>query len=137
MHMKGEPRTMQISPHYDNVVEEVKAFLAERQQACIDAGIAEDQIIIDPGFGFGKTVQHNLEIMKGLPSLKELNVPVLLGVSRKSTIGAIINRDVEERLYGSVALASLAAWLGVAIIRAHDIQATIDAVEIVHAVQQS
>lgn len=137
MHMKGEPRTMQTSPQYGNVVEEVKAFLAGRKQACIAAGIAEDQIIIDPGFGFGKTVQHNLEIMRGLPIFMELKLPVLLGVSRKSTIGAILDEDVEERLYGSVALASLAAWSGVSIIRAHDVKATVDALGIIQAVKQS
>jgi len=137
MHMKGEPRTMQEAPQYENVVEEVKAFLAERKQACIDAGISENQIIIDPGFGFGKTVQHNLQIMKDLPSLLELNLPVLLGVSRKSTIGAILDRPVDDRLYGSVALASLAVWSGVKIIRAHDVKATVDAVGIVQAIKQA
>ena len=137
MHMKGEPRTMQTSPEYEDVVGEVKGFLAERKQACLDAGIKEEQIILDPGFGFGKTVQHNLEIMRGLPILMELNTPLLLGVSRKSTIGAILDRPVEERLYGSLALASLAAWFGVKIIRAHDVRATLDALDTIHAIQQS
>ena len=137
MHMKGEPRTMQLSPEYENVVAEVKAFLAERKQACLDAGISENQIIIDPGFGFGKTVQHNLQIMKGLPDLLELNLPVLLGVSRKSTIGAILNRTVDDRLHGSVALASLAVWSGVNIIRAHDVKATVDALGIIQAIKKA
>jgi dihydropteroate synthase len=137
MHMKGEPRTMQSAPEYQDVVSEVMDFLASRKQACLNAGIGEEQIILDPGFGFGKTVQHNLEIMHRLPILMELNSPILLGVSRKSTIGAILDRPVEERLYGSLALASLAVWLGVKIIRAHDVRATVDALETVHAVQQS
>ncbi|MGD8927136.1 MAG: dihydropteroate synthase [Thioalkalispiraceae bacterium] len=137
MHMKGEPRTMQAAPDYQDVVAEVIDFLASRKQACLDAGIGGDQIILDPGFGFGKTVQHNLEIMRGLPIIMELNSPILLGVSRKSTIGAILDRPVEQRLYGSLALASLASWFGVKIIRAHDIRATVDALETVYAVQQS
>ena len=137
MHMKGEPRTMQASPEYENVVAEVKAFLAQRKQACLDAGISENKIIIDPGFGFGKTVQHNLQIMKGLPEFMELNLPVLLGVSRKSTIGAILNRPVDDRLHGSVALASLAVWSGVNIIRAHDVKATVDALGIIQAIKQA
>jgi dihydropteroate synthase len=136
MHMKGEPRTMQQSPEYGDVVEEVKTFLAERKQACLKAGIDADQIILDPGFGFGKTVRHNLEIMRGLPILRELNCPLLLGVSRKSTIGAILDKPVEERLYGSLALASLAAWSGVKIIRAHDVRATRDVLETIYAIQQ-
>jgi dihydropteroate synthase len=137
MHMKGEPRTMQAAPEYENVIREVNDFLAERKQACLDAGISDDQIILDPGFGFGKTVQHNLEIIRGLPILMELNMPLLLGVSRKSTIGAILDKPVEERLYGSVALASLAAWSGVKIIRAHDVRATVEALDVVDAVKQS
>ena len=137
MHMKGEPRTMQAAPHYENVVEDVKDFLVGRKQACLDAGIREDQIILDPGFGFGKTVQHNLEIIKGLPILVGLNMPVLLGVSRKSTIGAILDRPVEERLAGSLALVASAVNSGVKIIRAHDVQATLDVMNITFAINNS
>lgn len=136
MHMKGEPRTMQASPEYRSVVAEVKQFLTERIDACLAAGIDKDQIIVDPGFGFGKTVEHNLEILKNLPILKELNAPLLLGVSRKSTIGAILDANVDDRIYGSVALASLAVWLGATLIRAHDVKATADAINVIQAVQQ-
>jgi len=137
MHMKGEPRTMQEAPYYDNVVEEVSCFLAERKQACLDAGINENQIILDPGFGFGKTPQHNLEIIKKLSTLMKLKSPILLGVSRKSTIGAILDRPIENRLSGSVALATIAVEAGVKIIRAHDVSATVDALRIVQAIKQS
>ncbi len=135
MHMQGAPRTMQHSPMYQDVVKEVVEFLSARCKACIDAGISSEQIIIDPGFGFGKSVQHNIEIMQKLGSIVAENFPVLLGVSRKSTIGAILERPVEERLPGSLALAAMAVSAGVKIIRAHDVKATLDAIRIAFAIK--
>lgn len=134
MHMQGSPRTMQQNPHYDDVVNDIKAFLLERVQASLEAGIAPKRIIIDPGFGFGKTMEHNLHIMKQLSVLTELGYPVLVGVSRKSVIGQVLNKPVTERLYGSLALAVLAISKGAAIIRTHDVAATVDAVKMTHAV---
>jgi dihydropteroate synthase len=136
MHMQGQPRTMQENPHYDDVVAEVKAFLAGRVQACEAAGIPRQNIILDPGFGFGKTVGHNLRLIKELGSLAALDLPLLVGVSRKSSIGALLDRPVEDRLAGSVALATLACWLGASIIRAHDVAAAVDALTICHALMQ-
>jgi len=135
MHMQGEPRTMQHSPSYQNVVNEVAEFLSARCNACIEAGIRHEQILIDPGFGFGKTVQHNIEIMQKLDRFVSGDFPVLLGVSRKSTIGAILDRPVQERLPGSLALATMAVASGVKILRAHDVKATMDAVSIAFAVK--
>ncbi len=137
MHMKGEPRTMQQSPVYHDVVGEVKQFLLERQQACIAAGINSDQLILDPGFGFGKTPEHNLTLVRQLAELTSLGAPVLLGVSRKSTIGSILDVSVEKRLHGSVALAGLAVWLGASIIRVHDVGPTVDALKVIQAVKNT
>ncbi|MDM8567263.1 dihydropteroate synthase [Candidatus Halobeggiatoa sp. HSG11] len=134
MHIQGEPRTMQNEPHYDDVVSEVKDFLLTRIQACLDAGIKTDRIIIDPGFGFGKTLEHNLTLMRKLTNLTELNYPVLIGVSRKSMIGALLNKPVTERLHGGIALAVLAVNRGAKIIRTHDVATTIDAIKIAQAV---
>jgi dihydropteroate synthase len=134
MHMLGEPRTMQEAPHYDDVVATVNAFLHERMRQCVQAGIARDRLIIDPGFGFGKTVAHNLMLVKRLSEFAALDAPILMGVSRKSTIGAVLDRPVEQRLAGSVALASLCCQGGAKILRAHDVAATVDAVKIFHAV---
>lgn len=137
MHMLGEPRTMQENPRYEDVVADVKTFLRERIDACVDAGIGEDQIVIDPGFGFGKTVDHNLSLVKRLAGFMELDKPVLMGVSRKSTIGAITGREVNDRVYGSVALAALCCQAGARIIRAHDVAATADALAITSAVMNA
>ena len=134
MHMQGEPRTMQAAPHYDDVVTEVAAFLQQRMRACEVAGIARERIILDPGFGFGKTLQHNLSLLKHLDKLHQLGMPLLVGMSRKSMIGLVLDRPVEERLYGSVAVALLAAQAGARIIRVHDVKATVDALKMVHAV---
>ncbi len=134
MHMQGEPRTMQKNPKYDNVIEDIKAFLLKRTQACINAGIASNRIIIDPGFGFGKTVVHNLLLMKNLQLFSQLGYPVLVGISRKSFIGKILNKQVTERLYGSLALAVLAVSKGASIIRTHDVAATVDALKMTDAV---
>lgn len=138
MHMKGIPRTMQQTPHYKNVTEEVKTFLSERISVCLQAGMASGNIIIDPGFGFGKTVQHNFSLFKHMQEFNKLGYPVLIGVSRKSMIGAMLNgAPVEERLYGSIALATLAAWNKAKIIRVHDVKATADAIALCRAVQQA
>ena len=134
MHMLGEPRTMQSQPEYQDVVAEVRAFLQQRVQACVAAGIPHDQLILDPGFGFGKTLQHNLSLFKHLPQLVQLGYPVLVGVSRKSMLGSILNLPVEQRLSGSLGLAALAVWLGASIIRAHDVGATVQAIQAVQAV---
>jgi dihydropteroate synthase len=128
MHMRGSPTDMQNSPEYKNVVQEVVQFLADRVSACTAAGIARGRLILDPGFGFGKTVGHNLQLLKGLPQLAELELPLLVGFSRKSMIKNLIGRDVAERVPASIALGVLAGERGAGIIRTHDVQATADAV---------
>lgn len=137
MHMQGEPRTMQTNPHYDNVVEDIKTFLLERVQACLNAGIASNRLLIDPGFGFGKTVAHNLLLMQQLQAFTELGYPVLVGLSRKSLIGKILKKEVCERLSGGLALAVLAVSKGARVIRSHDVAATVEALKITHAVLQA
>ncbi|MGH8273414.1 MAG: dihydropteroate synthase [Gammaproteobacteria bacterium] len=134
MHMQGTPATMQKNPHYDNVVEEVCAFLETRADACVDAGIPPDHILIDPGFGFGKTRAHNLLLLRHLGELLDLGYPVLVGLSRKSLIGTLTGADSGERLAGSLAAATLAAWFGAVVIRAHDVRATIEALAVLDAV---
>jgi dihydropteroate synthase len=136
MHMQGEPRTMQIDPQYDDVVAEVSAFLVRERDACVAMGIAREAIALDPGLGFGKGLAHNLELLKSLPRLAALGSPLLVGVSRKSFIGKILGRPVDERLHGGVGLASLAAAMGAKIIRTHDVAATRDAIGMVSAVLQ-
>ena len=135
MHMQGEPRTMQQQPAYRNVVAEVHAFLAERIAACQSAGIARQRIVIDPGFGFGKTLEHNLALLRALPSLHSLDCPLLVGLSRKSMLGALTGRPVETRLPASVAAALLAAQRGARILRVHDVAATRDALAVWQAVE--
>ena len=136
MHMQGKPRTMQHTPSYENVVSEVKAFLKQRIESCLSAGIKSENIIIDPGFGFGKTLEHNLILFKHLSEFKKLDVPLLVGVSRKSMIGTILNNaSSDERLHGSVALATLAAWMNADILRVHDVKATSDALKMCMAVK--
>ena len=134
MHMQGEPRTMQVAPHYRDVVGEVRAFLAARVAACRDAGIDAARITIDPGFGFGKSLEHNLTLLRHLPELAADGPPVLVGLSRKSTVGKLTGREPDERVYGSVALAVIAALKGARIIRAHDVAATVDALKVAAAV---
>lgn len=134
MHMKGEPRTMQAAPHYDDVVGEVQAFLRDRMQAAMAAGIERVRIVIDPGFGFGKTVEHNLELLRRLSELAELGAPVLVGLSRKSTLGAITGRPAVDRLAASLAAALLAVQRGARIVRVHDVAATHDALAVLAAV---
>ena len=134
MHMRGEPRTMQEKPEYDDVVAEVAAFLEGRIQACVDAGLGEDLTIVDPGFGFGKTQRHNVELLANLRQLRVRDRPVLVGVSRKSTLGELTQRDVHDRLPASVAAAVVAIMKGADIVRAHDVQATVDAIKVTRAV---
>jgi dihydropteroate synthase len=128
MHKKGEPATMQRDPHYDDVVGEVRAFLAARVDAAKSAGIAAGRIVVDPGFGFGKTAAHNLALLKHLRELSEF--PLLVGLSRKSTLGKITGRPVEERLAGSLAMALLALQNGASILRVHDVKETKDVIAV-------
>jgi dihydropteroate synthase len=134
MHMQGEPRTMQDSPHYNDVVAEVMAFLAQERRECIDAGVASDAIALDPGFGFGKNLEHNLTLLRELPRFEALGAPLLVGVSRKSVIGKILGKSVHDRLYGGLGLAAFAVANGARIIRTHDVGPTVDAVRSVSAV---
>ncbi len=136
MHMQGEPRTMQTNPHYQDVIQDIKNFLLERIETCLKAGISSERLIIDPGFGFGKTMAHNLLLMQQLQELTALAYPVLIGVSRKSFIGNILNKAVTERLYGGLALAVLAVSKGAKVIRTHDVAATVDALTMTQAVLQ-
>jgi dihydropteroate synthase len=135
MHMRGEPATMQVAPHYDDVVAEVQTFLAERVASCIVAGIARERLCIDPGFGFGKLVAHNLQLLRALAQFGRLQLPVAVGLSRKSMLAALGTR-AQERLAGSLALATIAVLHGARIVRAHDVAATLDAVRIASAVKQ-
>lgn len=130
MHMQGTPRTMQADPTYDDVVADVRRFLAERVQACVDAGVARDRLIIDPGFGFGKTLEHNLTLLRGLRSLCGLDLPVLAGLSRKSFVGRITGSGMDERVYGSIAFALAAVREGASILRVHDVKPTVDALKV-------
>ncbi len=135
MHMQGEPRTMQAAPTYGDVVADVKEFLAQRVAAAQTAGIALERIVVDPGFGFGKRVEHNLELLRHLDRLAELELPVLVGLSRKSTLGALTGRPVDQRMSASVAAALIAAAKGAKILRVHDVAATRDALAVWTAVQ--
>jgi dihydropteroate synthase len=135
MHMQGQPRTMQHSPQYTDVVQDVYRFFEERIAACGQAGIVRSRLIIDPGFGFGKTLPHNLDLLRRLDAFSALGLPILVGISRKSMIGALLgNVEVDGRLHGSVAAAVAAAMHGARIIRVHDVKATVDAMKIVQAV---
>ncbi|MBV6417302.1 MAG: Dihydropteroate synthase [Steroidobacteraceae bacterium] len=136
MHMRGSPADMQDDPRYGDVVAEVAAFLAARVAACERAGIARERIAIDPGFGFGKTLEHNLELLRRLGTLGEAGLPVVVGLSRKRMIGAITGRPVGERLAGSVAAAVIAVLRGACIVRAHDVAEAVDGLRIVAAVMQ-
>jgi dihydropteroate synthase len=130
MHKKGEPATMQRDPHYDDVVAEVKRFLKQRVEAAGAAGIAAGRIVVDPGFGFGKTASHNLELLRRLKEFSSLDVPLLAGLSRKSTLGKITGRPVDERLAGSLAMALLALQGGATILRVHDVKETRDVIAV-------
>jgi dihydropteroate synthase len=135
MHMQGEPRTMQQSPHYGNVVADVRAFLLERAHACERAGIARERIAIDPGFGFGKTVEHNLALLRSLGELASTGYPVVAGYSRKSSLGALTGRAVDDRLAASLAAALAAVSRGAVIVRVHDVRETVDALAVWRAVE--
>lgn len=137
MHMLGLPRTMQNNPQYDDVVGDIAAFFQERITACTTAGIAPDKIILDPGFGFGKTPEHNLTLIKHLRQFERFSCPILMGVSRKSTIGHILNAEAHDRLAGSLGLAALAMNQGARIIRTHDVKATVDVAKIFEAYQKA
>ena len=135
MHMRGEPGTMQNDPVYQDVVAEVANFLAARLCECEQAGIARERIVLDPGFGFAKTMAHNLSLFRHMESLHRLQRPLLIGVSRKSMIGQVLGRTVDQRLFGSLALAALAVARGACILRVHDVAETVDVVRMVAAVE--
>lgn len=137
MHAKGPPRTMQLNPRYDDVVSEVKAFLGERVAACVGAGISRQRLLLDPGFGFGKTLNHNYRLLRELASIVGMGLPVLVGMSRKTMVGQVLDRPADQRLYGSLAAAVLAAAKGAQLIRVHDVAATVDALAVVQAVQEN
>ncbi|AGY91634.1 hypothetical protein SPICUR_03190 [Spiribacter curvatus] len=135
MHMQGTPATMQDNPVYDDVVAEVRAFLQERLTAAQEAGIPAGKLLVDPGFGFGKRDPHNAKLLAELPAIGELGFPVLTGLSRKSLVGRVLGRALPDRLAGSIAAAALASWKGAAIVRAHDVAETVDAVNLMEYVR--
>lgn len=137
VHMRGEPSTMQANPRYDDVVAEVGDFLEERANTCVDAGIPPDHIVIDPGFGFGKTFAHNLSLLRHLPDFLDLGYPLLVGLSRKSTIAKITRAETGDRLSGSLAGAALAAWMGASLLRVHDVAETVRALAVIDAVRRA
>ena len=137
MHMLGEPGDMQDNPHYDDLVGEVSAFLVDSMARCAIGGIGPERIVLDPGFGFAKTLQHNLSLFKHMEALHALGRPLLVGVSRKSMVGQTLNRPVAERLYGSLALAALAMTKGARILRVHDVAETVDVVRMIAAVDSA
>jgi dihydropteroate synthase len=140
MHMQGEPRTMQQAPEYADVVTEILDFLQARVRACIQAGMARSHLLIDPGFGFGKTLQHNMQLMRNLSVFKELNLPVVVGFSRKSMLGFLLSGEqpapVEQRLYAGLAAVAWSVLQGVHIMRVHDVAATVDVIRVLTAVTQ-
>jgi len=136
MHMQGDPRTMQQHPHYDDVAREVSAFLFQRAKVCREAGIAQECICLDPGFGFGKGIDHNLQLLHALDQLTDGPYPVLVGLSRKSILAKLTGRPVDQRLAGSLALATIASLHGARIVRTHDVAATRDAVAVAWAVRE-
>ena len=133
MHMRGEPRTMQERPVYADVVDDVRAFLDERVAASLESGIEATRLLVDPGFGFGKTVSHNLALLANLRALSSIELPILVGLSRKSTLGELTGRTVDARLPASIAAAVLAAVNGAAVLRVHDVGETVDALKVVEA----
>ena len=137
MHMRGEPQTMQDAPHYEDVAAEVMLFLQQRMAACAQVGIAPERSVLDPGFGFAKNLQHNYELFQRLPELWQLQRPLLVGVSRKSMVGNVVHKPVDQRLSGSLALAVMALERGAKILRVHDVAETMDVLKIFNAVQSA
>ena len=135
MHMQGQPQTMQHEPRYDDVVGEVTAFLEQRVEACLAAGIGRDRLVLDPGIGFGKRLEHNLALLAHLPELGRSGLPLLVGVSRKSMFQALLGRPVEQRLAGGLAVATAAVLAGAGILRVHDVAETVDAVKVAQALR--
>ena len=135
MHMQGAPRTMQSAPEYQDVIADVFKFLNERIQACLEAGIPRERLLIDPGFGFGKTLEHNYELLAKLERFAQFELPILIGLSRKSMIGNLLARPTSERLAGSLAGAMIAAQKGAHIIRVHDVPETVDMLKVLQATQ--
>jgi len=135
MHMQGEPRTMQTAPQYADVVADIIGYLGERVAECVAGGVARERLLIDPGFGFGKTLEHNLALLRRLREFQRLALPLLVGISRKSMLGTLTGRPVEERLPASVAAAVMAIERGARIVRVHDVAATVDAVKLWRAVE--
>ncbi|GAA4359184.1 dihydropteroate synthase [Kangiella marina] len=133
MHMQGQPRTMQNNPHYDDVVAEVQQMLSQRITQCESGGVERERIVVDPGFGFGKSLAHNTELMNNLSCFQSLACPILVGVSRKTMIGQIVDKEVSERMIGSVVAASYAAMNGAKILRVHDVEETVQAMKILKA----
>ena len=137
MHMQGQPRTMQTEPRYNNIVDEVIQFLASRVTQCVDKGLGKNLLVVDPGFGFGKTPAHNVELLANLRQLQRIGCPVLIGVSRKSTLGVITGRDVDDLLPASIAAAVVAVMQGAQIVRAHDVAETVDALSVARRLIES
>jgi dihydropteroate synthase len=137
MHMQGQPRTMQSAPYYEDVCREVATFLGRRLQACVDAGIPADHVLLDPGFGFGKSLEHNVELLANLRELARLGRPLLVGLSRKAMLGTLTGRDTGDRVAASVAAAVLAVLNGADIVRVHDVAETVDALRVVRAVVEA
>ncbi len=137
MHMQGEPRSMQANPQYGDVVADIMGFLVERVRACVEAGMDKQLLMVDPGFGFGKTLQHNLSLLKHLDAFQALDLPVLVGISRKSMLGTILDAPVDQRLYAGVAATVLAWERGARLFRVHDVKATVDALKLCRALNDS
>lgn len=133
MHMQGQPKTMQHNPHYDDVVAEVNTYFQQQIARCAEAGIEKDRLLLDPGFGFGKNLSHNYRLLAHLPELHHFGLPLLVGMSRKSMVGQLLNVPPLQRVHGSVACAVIAAMQGAHIIRVHDVKATVDAMRVVEA----
>jgi dihydropteroate synthase len=137
MHMQGTPATMQVAPHYVDVLGEVATFLRERSEACVSAGVGRDRLVLDPGIGFGKRLEDNLALLAALPALRQLGSPLLIGVSRKGMFGALLGRPVGERLSGGLAVAAAAVLAGAKIVRAHDVAQTVDAIKVATALREA